>query len=304
MCLLNSCFSAVRAYTKVIGYAYNIKPMNSFSIVFKTGLPATSSRGLIRTALFILIFSASAQIMAELNWRQNLPVSEDQSVLILKNRGYFTGYSECRRSALWVSYPLAKKRYSRWPKKRPEFREDSRTRSNLSAEDYRYSGYDRGHLAPGYAVWAVSGAKARTQTYLMSNIVPQKSRLNQKLWQRLEEAASTYFPRYFSSITVYSGPVFMSFSFTDSGVRIPDALYKIYIGENSGKLFALSFIMPQTVKGNESLMHFVSSIDEIELLTGLDFLSLLPDSIESPLEAKISTGAWNLTAVADLPARY
>ena len=278
--------------------------MNDNTFSNKTYFLKTGSR------FFSAFFLAGSSLLytglveASVFWKSSLPKSTDPTVHILHNKGYITGYSECRRSALWVSYPLSKKKYFKWPKRRQPFCEDERTQSNLSPDDYWYSGYDRGHLAPGYGVWSVSGPAARSETYLMSNIVPQKKRLNQKLWQRLEEVATTYFTRYFKDITVYTGPVYMDKKFTDSGVRIPTALYKIFVAEKDNKLFSLSFIMPQTVKGKESLDHFVTNIDEVEQVTGLDFLADLDDVKENKLEAEIDNKSWNLKALSNLPGRY
>jgi len=87
-------------------------------------------------------------------------------------------------------------------------------------------------------------------------------------------------------------------------VRIPTALYKIFVAEKDNKLFSLSFIMPQTVKGKESLDHFVTNIDEVEQVTGLDFLADLDDVKENKLEAEIDNKSWNLKALSNLPGRY
>ena len=207
--------------------------------------------------------------------------------------------------ALWVSYPLAKKHFKKWPRRGPAFKEDSRIQSHVSADDYWLSGYDRGHLAPGYAVWAVSGPKARRETYLMSNIVPQRKSLNQKLWQRLEEVAADYFPLYFDNITVYAGPVFVEpDEYLDSGLAVPDAYYKIFSAYQNGRLMVLGFIMPQNVQGNESLDDYVVSIDKIEQLTGIDFFHWLSDSTQASLESARLTYPWNLKNLADLPGRY
>ena len=62
--------------------------------------------------------------------------------------------------------------------------------------------------------------------------------------------------------------------------------------------------MPQTVKGKESLDHFVTNIDEVEQVTGLDFLADLDDVKENKLEAEIDNKSWNLKALSNLPGRY
>jgi len=55
--------------------------------------------------------------------------------------------------------------------------------------------------------------------------------------------------------------------------------------------------MPQKVKGNESLVKYVSSIDEVERQMGFDFLSKLPDDIENKVESSTSTKGWRLKQV-------
>jgi len=232
------------------------------------------------------------------------PQSKDNSLKILTNSGYITGYSECKRSPLWVNYVLSKKRFKKWPKRRPAFKPDPRTNSHLTPDDYWLSGYDRGHLAPGYGIWTIAGKKARIETYLMSNIVPQSKKLNQKLWQRLEEVATTYFTRYFEKVNVYTGPIYITSTYLDSGVRVPDSLYKIFFGIKNNKIKVLSFIMPQQVSGKESLSHYVVSVNDVENATGLDFFSYLSNSEQSSFENNVNLKPWNLVNLSNLPGRY
>jgi len=86
---------------------------------------------------------------------------------------------------------------------------------------------------------------------------------------------------------------------SDWTVEIPDAFYKIYITEAfAGKpSIALGFLMPQTANGKEPLTQFVTSIDNIEALTGLDFFTQLDDRTEAALEATVEPQPWNLQAV-------
>jgi len=92
-----------------------------------------------------------------------------------------------------------------------------------------------------------------------------------------------------------------------SDVEIPDAFYKIYVvpaKNKGGAPKTLTFIMPQKVKGNEPLVKYVSSIDEVERQTGFDFLSKLPDDIENKVESSTSKKGWRLKQVGNLPSRY
>ncbi|MDQ6994780.1 MAG: DNA/RNA non-specific endonuclease [Mariprofundaceae bacterium] len=227
---------------------------------------------------------------------------------IFRNEGYMVGYSEWRENPLWVTYhlkPILKKKKLKRPSR---FKEDYRSLRRVNHNDYLNSGYDRGHMAPNYAISNIYGREGQLDTFLMTNITPQRPNLNQKLWQRLEDVEANKFALWFKDLWVITGPIFDDKVTTlKSGVEIPDAFYKIYIVPPRKKGDApkvLSFIIPQTVRGNESLTKYVSSIDKIEELTGFDFLSKLDDPLENKVEASTSTAGWRLKEVANLPSRY
>jgi endonuclease G len=228
---------------------------------------------------------------------------------VFRNSDFILGYSDYRGNPLWVSYmltPVSKtaKRY-----KRPSsFYKDWRNITSIEHKDYTHSGYDRGHMAPNYAISRLYGRSAQISTFDMTNITPQRPNLNRKLWQRLEEAEVSEFTKYFDKVWVFTGPIFDENIQTlknSKYVEIPDAFYKIYLGVSKNKpTQSLAFIMPQNVKGNESFMKFISTIDEVEKQTGLDFLSKLDEETEAKLEASTSTKAWHLEKVARKPSRY
>lgn len=226
---------------------------------------------------------------------------------VLRNDGVLIGWSDLRVNPLWVSYRLHEVENPR-AGPRPEFRRDWRTLWPIAPDSYFGSGYDRGHLAPNYAIAAVHGSGAQRDTFLMSNVSPQRPDLNRRLWQRLEEVVIDHFVPRFGALQVITGPVFPA-SFIDNAFRrvglveVPSAFYKILVvpGERPR---ALAFLMPQTVQGNEPLDRYLVSIDEIEARTGLDFFPLLPEAVERGLEGRVETTGWQLQAVARLPSRY
>ncbi|MBL1352071.1 MAG: DNA/RNA non-specific endonuclease [Zetaproteobacteria bacterium] len=227
---------------------------------------------------------------------------------VFRNEGFMVGYSEWRGNPLWVTYhlrPIGKKKTLKRPSR---FQSDWRSIRRVSHDDYLKSGYDRGHMAPNYAISNIYGRPGQLDTFVMTNITPQRPHLNQKIWQRLEDVEANKFATWFKDMWVITGPIFdKNITKLRSGVEIPDAFYKIYIVPSKKKGDApktLSFIIPQKVKGNESLSRYVSSIDEIEKRTGFDFLSKLPDHIENKVEASTSSKGWRLKQVANLRSRY
>ncbi len=67
---------------------------------------------------------------------------------------------------------------------------------------------------------------------------------------------------------------------------------------------AVAFVMPQDVRGDESLRRYLVSIDEVEAKTGLNFLPRLPASQEADWESVAGVGDWALSQVAELPSRF
>lgn len=229
---------------------------------------------------------------------------------MLRNQDFILGYSDLRLNPLWVSYRIreipVRVRKQSFP--RPgRFRKDWRLIWPVEHSDFTASGYDRGHLAPNYAISRLYGRDAQRDTFLMSNISPQKPALNRKLWQRLEELAITGFTRRFDVVDVITGPIFdADTQRLQSWIEIPDQFYKIFlgIGESGEVESALAFIMPQTATGRESLTEFVVSIDDIEQQTKLDFLTQLSAVSEERLEKNTDYSVWMSDKEANKHSRY
>lgn len=222
----------------------------------------------------------------------------------LRNNGFIVGYSDFRGNPLWVEYALTPLPNNTEQLKRPShFQTDWRALNRVDHDDYTKSGFDRGHNAPNFAMSSLYGKYAQADSFLMTNISPQRPKLNQQVWKRLEETELSFFARNFGKVWVITGPIFSENAEKLSSslwhVDVPKAFYKIYVTEESDSkpAFALALIVPQTVSGKEPLTQFITTIDTIEAQTGLDFLSDFEDKTEKHLEGTIETAPWNLNAV-------
>ncbi len=268
--------------------------------------------GILLACILGVVFYIQELFVRDNYTYQGVPKSQHWDSIALarvfRNQGFMLAYSELHKNPLWVTYhlePITNKKYLKRPS---HFRIDNRSIARVSHDDYTGSGYDRGHMAPNYAISNLYGKTGQRDSFLMSNITPQTPNLNQKLWQRLEEVEANYFATWFKSVWVITGPIFDKSPKTlKSGVKIPSAFYKVYAMPAQSKQDTpkmLAFIMPQKVKGNERLDKFVVSVDEVETKTGLDFFHKLDDKLENSLEAKIDTKSWRLSEVANIPGRY
>ncbi|EWG98599.1 DNA/RNA non-specific endonuclease [Halomonas sp. BC04] len=267
------------------------------------------------TLVFVIVgsglwYTQEQEYRDQLSW-MGAPTWESLTPLtvhrVLRNDGFLVGWSDIRVNPLWVSYLLHEVDDPR-AGPRPGFRQDWRTLWPIAADSYSGSGYDRGHLAPNYAIAVVHGREAQQQSFLMSNISPQSPDLNRRLWQRLEEVVIDHFVPRFGVVQVITGPVFPE-RFLDNVtnrvglVEIPEAFYKIVVVP-ADEPMGLAFIMPQDVRGDEPLDDYLVSIDEVEARTGLNFFPRLPEETAEVLEGEVVAEGWALDEVARLPGRF
>lgn len=106
---------------------------------------------------------------------------------VFNREGYAFGYSEKYEQPLWVTYKLTDYELPAMPVPRTnDFREDPRVLSRTALpEDYKNSGYDRGHLAPAADMgWS---KKTMSESFYMSNMSPQVPDFNRGIWMHLEK---------------------------------------------------------------------------------------------------------------------
>ena len=214
-------------------------------------------------------------------------------ITVLTNTGYVVGYCEARMDPAWVCYRLSEVASFHATPRPKGFVVDLRTHARVTTRDYANSGYDRGHMAPNYAIALCYGAQAQQETFLMSNIIPQRPNLNRRVWEQLEQAEVKNYAQRFKQLWVIAGPVFRGDAKRlEGGVLLPDACFKILIVEVNQRPHMLAFIMPQSVSGAELPQQFLTSVAEIENRTGLTFFPDLPKEIEERTEVETAKQMW------------
>lgn len=177
--------------------------------------------------------------------------------------------------------------------RRSRFAVDTRTQARVGHDMYTGSGYDRGHMAPNYAIGVCYGAEAQRQTFLMSNVCPQDPALNRGLWAAFEQTIARKYTAAFEEIWVVVGPIFdeerMCFP---SGVEIPDAFFMIVVDVLDGTPRFLAFVVPNVTPVGKDAVAFLASVDEVERLSGFDFFWELDDAVEDALESVVPSTLW------------
>jgi endonuclease G len=220
------------------------------------------------------------------NLRWGIPGGECD---LLVRDHYIACYSDTLRIPVWVGYHIDPSHLmaTKGSRERNDFRSDDDLPegSRAELEDYRRSGWDRGHLAPSGAF--VYSRTAMSETNLLSNIAPQHPEVNRGAWSQLEESVQEHV-RAMGEVWVVSGTLMLTETGTPDSViganrvAVPTHFYKAVISEDGeGERRAFAFLVPNAPAEFEDLDQFRVSIDSLEMLSGLDFFPELDDSTDA-----------------------
>ena len=210
--------------------------------------------------------------------RYGMPAADQ----VLFNRFYVTGYSYYFRQPKWVleivnppTIDGDKEGVERSDNFRPDFRIPQMFRADLV--DFKGSGYDRGHMVPSANQRGLE--IQNSETFLLSNMSPQKGELNRYIWRKLEKEI-----RVLNDISdiletyVVTGPIFNfdqpvatigTNDLNDVTIPIPHAYFKSVLIENKrGKLKMWSFILANKAS-QKPLSDFLVPTAKVEQYTGI-----------------------------------
>lgn len=205
--------------------------------------------------------------------RYGMPAADQ----IIFNRHYVLGYSYYFRQAKWALEIVDKEKtkVDRTDTFRPDYRIPSNFRADLA--DYENSEYDRGHLVA--SANKVETELQNSETFLLSNMSPQKPEFNRKIWKELEKRIrvlnnkKTVLETY-----VICGPIFyfdkevVCIGASDTNevtLPVPHAYFKSILTENNkGRLYMWSFVLPneETI---DSIEDFRVPTTQVEKLAGI-----------------------------------
>ena len=206
---------------------------------------------------------------------------------VLYRTGYTLAYDQKNRTPQWVAWELTKKETNGKEERTNKFQPDPDAKGpKVVTYDYSNSGYDRGHMAPAADMkWS---KKAMEESFYMTNICPQNHNLNTSDWGELENKSRQWARRY-EKVHIVCGPIYTGKRkeyIGDNRVRVPDAFFKVILINHAKKQVALAFLFDNE-SGERPLTEYLTSVDKVEKLTGMDFFSALPDELENRLEAEI-----------------
>lgn len=168
-------------------------------------------------------------------------------------------------------------------------------RTELS--DYKGSGYSRGHICA--SADRLNSKEANEQTFYLSNIMPQTSKLNEGTWQNMENQVRKWNNnQYRDTLYVVKGGTIDDnhiLSNSRTGLTVPAYFYMGIVSKLGNKYRGIAFILEHNNPGNSaSPKNYIFTIDQLEQMTGIDFFCNLPDNIEDEMERNIDRIFWGM----------
>ena len=246
----------------------------------------------MKWVFYVLVYVPLISYCQLNNYEMYMPSSTDN--LVYHKSFYSHSYLEDNKLSEWTIYFTSNDMEFGKYLRTNDFRSDGILDYDYSARlsDYRGSGYDRGHLVP--AADMNFDSIALSETFLMSNISPQSPSFNRGINKALESLVRCWREKY-DSLIIITGCLFKDtahFQKTTigSGIPIPEFYYKIIVDIERSS--SIAFVMPNT-KGEYNLESYVYSIDEVEKLTGINFLYKLPLKYQNLIEKEVHLDDWS-----------
>ena len=215
---------------------------------------------------------------------------------IIHRTWYSLSYNEKFEQADWVAYSLTANEVEGQTPRKNNFKTDPEISTfSANSNDYKGSGYDRGHLVP--AADMKMSIESMASSFLYSNISPQHPSFNRGIWRTLETKVRQW-AKIEGEIYVITGPVLAKGIYKFIGanrVGVPKYYYKV-IYDPTGKRKAIGFILENSNNNKLSLHHYAVTVDSVESFTGLDFYYNISDQFEEPIESVLEVGKWFSTA--------
>jgi len=224
--------------------------------------------------------------------------------VIIRRAEYTTSFDVTRGIPNWVSYALDLTHLG------TEDRCDCYTydpelpsANRITTADYTGAGtaagylIDRGHLVRSFD--RTAGALDNARTFHFSNIIPQAADNNQGPWATLETYLTDQAILSGKEVYVIAGASGSKGTVKGEGrITIPAQVWKVALllprdaglssVTSAADIHVVAVIMPNDA-GIRTVpwQSYRVTIDQVEALTGLDLLRLLPDAIEAELEARV-----------------
>ncbi len=225
--------------------------------------------------------------------KMELPAVEVCDTLrLVQYEAYTLLYNLSHKTPDWVAWELTSEETDGVEERAAKFSVDySLDFIQGDNNDYRNSGWDRGHMAPAADMkWSETAMK---ECFYYTNACPQNHNLNNGVWKSLEEMCRSL-AKYYGKLWITSGPIYTDYAYGCIGahrVAVPDAFYKVLLIQWEGDYYGIGFVC-ENKAGKKKLEKYSTTIDAVEEMTGIDFFCNLTPEQERRAEGEVHLEMW------------
>jgi endonuclease G len=214
---------------------------------------------------------------------------------LMEKPQYSLSYSRDNGGPNWVSWHLDSSWLGSAPRQ-DDFRADTTLPAGwyqVQATDFSGSGFDRGHMCP--SADRTITVTANSATFLMTNMIPQLPANNQGVWANLESYSRTLVSQG-NELYIISGGQGLQYFIANGHVAVPAQTWKVIIvlpvGSNdvsrvTTSTRTIAVVIPNSGTIGTDWRAYRVSVDQVEAITGFDFFSNVPSSIQAVIEGRV-----------------
>ncbi len=218
---------------------------------------------------------------------------------LIERPQYTLSYNHSKGESNWVAWHID--RQDLGGADRGKFRPDPDLPADwqITPNDYRGSGYDRGHVCP-------SGDRTNSRedndaTFYMSNMLPQTAELNRAVWADAENGIRDIVKQG-NEVYVIAGGAGNAATIDGGKVVVPKVCWKVAVilpegtkdlSRINAQTRVLAIAMPNVTSEqlkNGDWRKYIVTTKKISDAIGMDFFPALPAKLRDTLESKTDTG--------------
>ncbi len=269
--------------------------MTMKNLLLSTFLVATSIASAIALPISTPNVASFSSTSASLPLEQPATLHNHPEQIVV-HTGYRLSFNRETLCPNWVAWELTANETEGRVQRSNDFRPDEMLpyRYQVTTDDYKHSGYDRGHMCPSADMkWS---STAQSECFFMSNICPQTHALNAGGWEKVERACRRWAKRE-GKVYIVCGPIFNDarkqlYIGKSVKIRVPNAFFKVVLSLKKGEEKAIGFYFTNR-DGKQNMGDATKTVDEIEKITGMDFFPQLNDALERRVEAQNNLSLWH-----------
>jgi DNA/RNA endonuclease G (NUC1) len=237
-------------------------------------------------------------------------VNQPLNYLMMKPQ-YALSYNNDKGTPNWTSWHLDSSWTTNVSDRQNTFRPDDTLPASFkhvqSGYNFATYGFDRGHMTP--SADRTSSVEDNSATFLMTNMVPQASGNNQGPWASMENDLRSLLNGSANELYIISGGTGTGGNSTtghwdtiqDTGgntVNVPAFTWKVVMvmsrqdGDDVARVNNATRTFAVIMPNNDNIRpddwrKYLATVDQVEALSGYNFFSNVPESIQNVIEARL-----------------